>query len=136
VTGTLRSRSSTRPDREGGSATVETVLLVPAMMLIVLVIIQFVLWAHAAQVTQLAASDGDRVARSQGGSTAEGLAQAEGLVRTSDSGLATARVSAVVMPGDVVRISVSGSAVSIIPGLSLPVSAAQAGPIQEFRESG
>ena len=50
-----------------GSTTVEMVLLVPAMMLIFFVIIQFALWAHAAQVTQLAASEGDRVARSQGG---------------------------------------------------------------------
>ena len=106
------------------------------MMLIFLLIIQFALWAHAAQVTQLAASAGDRVARSQGGGTVAGLAQAEAVTREPDSGLANALVSAEMLPGDLVRITVSGSAASIIPGLSLPVSAAQSGPIQEFRESG
>jgi Flp pilus assembly protein TadG len=134
------SRSRRRPSRreapELGSATVETVLLVPAMMLIFLVIIQFALWAHAAQVTQLAASEGDRVARSQGGGTVAGLAQAEAVTRAPNSGLATATVNAEMMPGGLVRLTVSGSAVSIIPGLSLPVSAAQSGPVQEFRESG
>jgi Flp pilus assembly protein TadG len=119
-----------------GSATVETVLLVPAMMLILLVVIQFALWAHAAQVTQLAASEGDRVARSQGGGTAAAAAQAEVVTRQSDSDLTNVSVDVDVMPGDVVRVTVSGSAVTIIPGLSLPVSAAQSGPIQEFRESG
>jgi Flp pilus assembly protein TadG len=119
-----------------GSATVETVLVVPAMMLIFFVIIQFALWAHAAQVTQLAASEGDRVARSQGGGSVAGIAQAEAVTREPDSGLANAAVIAEMLPGDLVRITVSGSAVSIIPGLSLPVSAAQSGPIQEFRESG
>ncbi|MGB7053304.1 MAG: TadE family protein [Acidimicrobiales bacterium] len=119
-----------------GSATVEMVLLVPAMMLIFFVIIQFALWAHAAQVTQLAASEGDRVARSQGGGAVAGIAQAEAVTREPDSGLANAAVNAEMLPGDVVRVTVSGSAVSIIPGLTLPVSAAQSGPIQEFRESG
>jgi TadE-like protein len=134
------NRSCRRPSRrEGpnlGSATVEMVLLVPAMMIIFLVIIQFALWAHAAQVTQLAASEGDRVARSQGGGMVAGLAQAEALAREPNSGLTTADFNGDMLPGDLVRITVSGSAVSIIPGLSLPVSAAQSGPIQEFRQSG
>ena len=58
------------------------------------------------------------------------------MTREPDSGLANAAVNAEMLPGDVVRVTVSGSAVSIIPGLTLPVSAAQSGPIQEFRESG
>jgi Flp pilus assembly protein TadG len=134
--GRSRRRIPRRRSPDLGSATVEMVILVPAMMLIFLVIIQFALWAHAAQVTQLAASEGDRVARSQGGGTVAGLAQAEAVTREPDSGLANAAVNAEMLPGDLVRITVSGSAVSIIPGLSLPVSAAQSGPIQAFRESG
>jgi Flp pilus assembly protein TadG len=136
VTGCHRSGRRRRVASSTGSATVETVLLVPVMMLIFLVIIQFALWAHAAQVTQLAASEGDRVARSQGGGTAAGIAQAELVARQSASDVTNVVVNAEMMPGDIVRISVSGSAVTIIPGLSLPVSSAQSGPIQEFRESG
>lgn len=111
-------------------------MLVPALMILFLIIIQFVLWAHAAQVTQLAASEGDRVARSLDGGTAAGIAQANSVVRGPGSNVAAATVTAELMPGDVVRISVSGSALSILPGLSFSVSAAQSGPLQEFRESG
>lgn len=106
------------------------------MMLVFLVIIQFALWAHAAQVTQLAASDGDRVARSLDGGATAGIAEANSIVRGPGSNVARATVTADWMPGDVVRISVTGSALSILPGLSFPVSASQAGPLQEFRESG
>jgi len=121
---------------DSGSVVVETILLVPAMMLVFLVIIQFALWAYAAQTVQLAASVGDRVARSAGGGTEAGVIQAKSMVGEANSGLVDAQVGAETYAGDVVGISVSGKAVSIVPGLSLPVSAAQAGPVQEFRESG
>lgn len=41
-------------------------LIVPVLMLLLVVAVQVALWAHAAQVAQLAASEGDRVARSFG----------------------------------------------------------------------
>lgn len=115
---------------------VEAVLLVPALMLIIAIIVQFALWAHAAQVAQLAASEGDRIARSQAGGAAAGVARAESIVGSQGVALRTVHVDAGMDPGDVVRISVSGAAVSIVPGISLPVSAAQSGPVQEFRVSG
>jgi hypothetical protein len=105
-------------------------------MLLFLVVIQFALWAHAAQVAQLAASEGDRVARAEGGSPSAGVARADAVVGSSASGVAATHVTSRLDPGDVIRISVSGTAVSILPGLRLPVSSAQSGPIQEFRVSG
>ena len=41
-------------------------------MLLLLIVVQFALWSHAAQVAQLAASTGDRTARSIGGGPAQG----------------------------------------------------------------
>ena len=46
---------------------VEAVLVVPILMVILLVVVQFALWAQAAQVVQLAASEGDRAAMFVGG---------------------------------------------------------------------
>jgi hypothetical protein len=120
---------------ESGSVIVEAVLVIPVIMVVLLAVVQFALWAHAAQVVQLAASEGDRVARSMGGGSAAGVGQAQSVLRGPGSDVATSVVVVDIMPGDTVRVSVTGRATSVFPGLSLPVSAVQVGPIQEFRAS-
>jgi Flp pilus assembly protein TadG len=114
---------------------VEAVLVIPVLMLILLAIIQFVLWAHAAQVVQSAAAEGDRSARSLGSSPAAGVARAQSIVDAPGSDISASRVAESESAGAFVQIAVTGHAVSILPGLSLPVSAAQIGPMQEFRGS-
>jgi hypothetical protein len=132
----LSAFSRTQPSAdECGSSTVEAVLVIPVVMLILLTVIQFALWAHASEVTQLSAAAGDRVARSVNGDSAGGVAEAEAVLARSGSDVQSGSAVASVAPGDEVRITVTGSALSILPGLSLPVSATQVGPIQEFRGS-
>ena len=112
-------------------------------MLVLLAVVQFALWAHAAQVAQLAASEGDRVARSPGASPAAGTAaalaagvdRARYVMEGPGSDLQSARALASTLPGDRVRFSVTGTALRILPGLPLPVSATVVGPVQEFRAS-
>jgi hypothetical protein len=111
------------------------VLVIPVVMLILVVVIQFALWAHAAEATQLAAAVGDRVARSANGSSGQGLAQADAIVSRLGSDVQSGSAVVSVTGDEQVRITVTGSALSIMPGLSLPVSATQVGPIQEFRGS-
>lgn len=111
-------------------------IVIPALMLILVTLIQFALWAHAAQIVQLAASEGDRSARSFGGGVPAGVSQAQAVLRQSGSDLESSRASVIVAPGGEARITVTGAALSLLPGISLPVSAVQVGPIQEFRSSG
>ncbi len=118
-----------------GSTVVEAVLLVPVLMVVLLLVIQCALWAHAAQVAQLAASQGDQVARSLGGGTAAGAAEARSVTGGPGSDLETSSVAVDVMADEVARVTVTGRALSIVPGLSLPVSSVEIGPIQEFRGS-
>lgn len=113
----------------------EAVLVIPAVMIVILAVVQFALWAHAAQVVQLAASEGDRSARAFGGGSAAGSAAARAILQGPGSDLSTSGLTVDVMPGDVARVQVQGTAVAVLPGLSLPVSAIQVGPIQEFRPS-
>jgi hypothetical protein len=122
-------------EEDRGSTLVEAVLVIPAVMIVLLAVVQFALWAHAAQVAQLAASEGDRAARTFGGGTVDGSAAARSILQGPGSDLATSVVTVDVMPGDVARVRVQGTAVGVLPGLSLPVSATQVGPIQEFRSS-
>ena len=110
--------------------------MIPVMMLIILIAVQFVLWAEASQAVQLAASEGDRAARVMGGGVAAGQARAEAVLAGSGSTVTSPSVVVSIRSEAIAQITVSGRAVSVLPWLHLPVSATQAGPLQLFRTSG
>jgi len=114
---------------------VEAVIVVPVVMVLLLVCVQFCLWMHAVQVAQLAASQGDRVARSFGGGPTAGTAAAERVLRGPGSDVTGSSVSVSVLPGDSEWLQVSGHALAIVPGVAFAVSASATGPIQQFRGS-
>jgi hypothetical protein len=122
--------------RTDEGSVIEAVLVVPVLMVVLIVVVQCAVWAHAAQVTGLAASEGDRTARSVDGGTAAGVAQARSILRTYGATLSGVAVTGGLLSGDQVRIVVTARAPSLLPGLSLPVSSAVVGPIQEFRRTG
>ena len=118
-----------------GSSVVEAVLVVPVLMLVLMVIVQFCLWMHATQVAQTAASVGDQVARSVGGGPAAGVASARSVLSGTGSDVTGSTVVVSVLPGESEWLQVTGRAVSVVPGLSFAVSASAIGPIQQFRGS-
>ncbi|HEV3281020.1 MAG TPA: TadE/TadG family type IV pilus assembly protein [Acidimicrobiales bacterium] len=113
----------------------EAVIIVPVMMLILVVVVQMALWAHAAQVARLAASEGDRVAQSAGAGAAVGVNRARAVLTAPGSDVESANAVALLLPDDQISVTVTGRALSLLPGISLPVSATQIGPVQEFRAS-
>jgi len=125
-----------RTATERGSTVIEAVLVIPILMLLLLIVVQFALWSHAAQVAQLAASTGDRTARSIGEGPTQGADLARSVLDGPGSDITSSAVSFSVLPGDLVEITVTAKAETILPGFSLPVSAKVVGPIQEFRSSG
>lgn len=130
-----RRASGWKVDEEGSA--IEAVIIVPAAMLVVFLAVQMCLWGHAASVVQAAADQGDRAACLEGGTLAGGVATARR--ELSAIGATTVDDSAVqdtVLPGDLVRLSVRGRALSILPWLRLPVAAVAVGTRQEFRVSG
>ena len=87
----------------------------PVLMILLLVAVQFVLWMHANQVVQLAASEGDRTARVLGGGPAAGALTAHGVLGGPGSDVATSTVTVSVLPGDAELVRVSGRATSVLP---------------------
>jgi hypothetical protein len=128
-------RRRLRRGSDEGSSIVEAVIVVPVLMILILVAVQFVLWMHANQVVQLAASEGDRTARVLGGGPIAGIASAHGVLTGPGSDVATSSVTVSVLPGDAELVRVSGRADSILPWMSLPVTASAIGQIQQFRAS-
>jgi hypothetical protein len=106
-------------------------------MLIVLLVVQVCLWAHAASLVASAADQGVEAACVLGGSLGDGVTQARAsLAAATGHEVASPSVQAALLPGDAVRVAVSGTAESIIPWLHLPVSSVRTGLKQEFRVSG
>ncbi|WP_207939337.1 TadE/TadG family type IV pilus assembly protein [Actinomadura darangshiensis] len=125
-------RSQRRPDT--GAVTAEVVVAIPLLMLLILLIIQFGVWAHAQHVAQATASEALSAARLDGASTADGKRRATevrhqiGRHSLSDTTVTVRRTA------DTVRVRVTGAAPRVIPlpFLNLPVDASAAGPVERF----
>lgn len=105
---------------ERGTASLELALVTPALMLLVLGVLQFGLWYHAEHVAQTAATEAARTAAAEGGSAEAAEARAMdvlgvGLGRSAED--PNVRVS---LDGETARVNVSARIAGLlpIPGLS------------------
>ena len=113
-------------DRGAGSA--EIVVATPLLMLLILLVIQFGIWAHATAEETLAA------ARVQGGTAASGQQRAAQVIsQIGSSVLVGPQVSVTMTPAEV-TVEVTGTAERVlpVPGLSFPVTVTVTGPVERF----
>jgi len=130
-------REKRRSADDCGSVAVESVVVVPVAMMIVLLVVQVCLWAHAATLVQSAANTGELAATALGGSPAAGETEAKTQLATTASNVVVhPNVHVQVLAGGEVKVTVSGESEAILPWLRLPVSATRVGLVQEFRQSG
>lgn len=122
---------------EYGSETIEMIIVVPVLLLLVTVVVQFVLWALAAHAVELAAIEGEHAATDLNSSAFIGKARAEGVLKEV-AGSLVLDPQVTVVPGSESQLSVvvSGRAITLLPYLNLQVESTSTGPIQRFRQSG
>ncbi len=113
----------------------EAVLVVPVLMLLLLLVVQFVLWGSAAHVAEVAASEGDRIARSAGGGNSAGQAAALSVLDGPGSDVTSGTALVTDLPGGETELTVTGTVSSVVPWVTLHVTATVAGPAQTFRGS-
>ena len=107
--------------RERGSASIEMVLLLPALFVLMFLGMQAALYYHARTVAIAAAQEGARAAGAQAGSTGHGAAAAQGFV--ADAGgedVLTDLAVTVARTATAATVTVRGRSLSVIPGW-LPV---------------
>src|SRR5437660_7729890 len=121
------------PREQAGSATLQTVLVMPLLLLLITAIVQFALWYHAAHVAIAAAQDGARAARVEGGTTQAGQTRAQQLLDQLGTGVLTDPTITVIRDADTARVEIKGYAPELIPGLRLPVDAVSSGKTERFR---
>ena len=118
---------------ESGAATAEMVLVTPAMLLLLMLIVQVGLWFHASHVATAAAQEGARAARLENGTEAAGQQEAEAFLDALGREIIVDRGVTASRSADTARVEVKGYAVSVVPGLRLPIDASSEGPVERFR---
>ncbi len=123
----VRARS-----RDEGVATVEASILMPLVMLLVLLAIQIGLLHHAHQSVIAAAQAGGQDAASSGGTVDTGKARAEAfLARVAGNELHDTAVQ-VSTTGETVTVEVTGTVVSLFPGVQPRVTGTVQVPVERL----
>ena len=118
---------------ERGDVTTEAVIVTPVLLLLIMSVIQFALWYHAAGVAHAAAQEGARAASAVGASVSDGQNTAQRFVDQlgptilNDTHISTNRYF------DTANVRVDATAIALIPGLRLPIKAEVSNPVERFR---
>lgn len=131
-----RTALSQRCRRDSGVATLELVVLFPALLLLIFGVIQGALFFHGRNVAMAAAEQGVRAARLDNQPNRTGTAEQQARQFLLDTGqidnLSGLRIAAAV-DGDQVRVTVTARTISLLPGLPGPrISQSAAGSIERF----
>ncbi|MFE4413230.1 TadE/TadG family type IV pilus assembly protein [Streptomyces sp. NPDC056821] len=124
-----------RDDR--GDTSIQMAIIFPFVLLATVAVIQASMWYYARQIALTAAREGATAARAYQSSPADGAAQARSVLeRTAGDSLRGYSVSAS-SNGQRVRVQVSGTAMSMIPGVSgLRVTQSASGAVERWTVPG
>lgn len=117
---------------EQGIATLSVVLVVPALLLAVSTVAQFVIVWHASHVAVAAAQEGARAAQMADGSTDAGRMSADDFIRQAGPHLVLGPAVTVTRSAESVVVVVRGTAPRLIPGFPVAVRGSASGPIEAF----
>jgi Flp pilus assembly protein TadG len=125
-----------RSDEGAGAA--ELVIAVPLLMLLILLIVQFAVWAHASSVAQATAEEALAAARVQGGSAAAGQQRAQQVLAQIGGAVLPDPHITVTRSAVTATVEITGTAERVlpVPGLALPVTVTVTGPVERFVPAG
>ena len=133
----LRKRRQDLPRREArdrGSVSLEIAILGPAVLLLIFSIVQAGLWFYARSLALAAAQEGVTSARSYGADPNSGITRAQSfLAQQAGDSLTQTSVSSAGSTAILVRIQVSGRALSVFPGVpGIEVTQSAVGSVERF----
>jgi Flp pilus assembly protein TadG len=131
----MRPLLARRAPGDSGSSAIELVLLTPVLIALVFAVIQAALLWHARHVALAAAQQGDRLARVAAVTTDDATIRAATVdyIHSLGADLVGDPVVTVTRAGGWATVTVTGRAVSLLPGATLPVHAVARGPVETFR---
>ena len=119
--------------REHGSATLETVIVWPAVFLLIFGIVHTGIWFHARNIALTAAQEGARTASLHNG--AGGAARAAEFISSAGSeSILTVRNITQSARADDVTVTVSAASTTMIPGWTIDVTQSSTAPIRRWAD--
>lgn len=123
-------------DRDRGSVTTEAVIIVPVVVILTMVIVQFVLVWHGRHVAQAAAQTAARSAASYQSTAALGRSDADAYLRQVAPNLLPDRDVQVDRTATTVSVSVTADVLTVIPFGSFSVHEKASAPVEAFTAPG
>ena len=118
----------TDPADERGAASVELAVATPLLGLLLMLVVQFALSAHATHIAQAAANSGAQTARAYASTADAGRTDASTVVdHLAGTVLSDPRVAAT-RTATTVTVTVTGQVIAVVPGLHLPVRVSVTAP--------
>jgi hypothetical protein len=105
----------------------------PVVILLITLVIQFALWAHATHVAIAAAQDGAQAARLEGATAQVGRARALDFLSQAAPTLIASPVVTAHRDANMATVTVRGAVASLVPGLRLTVEERASGTVERFR---
>lgn len=128
-----RLRAQLRVRGECGSASLQLVVVFPALMLVIFGVVQGALYFHARTVALAAAQEGLRGARVEEGTASAGGARAREFIARAGDGLLIGVTVTPSRTAAAASVTVRGRSLSLLPGLpGLPISQTAGGPVERF----
>lgn len=127
---------SSKRSAERGSATAQLVIASPALLLLLMLVVQFALYQHAAHLATAAAQEGAQAAQVERGTAGAGIQAAESFLAQTNRGVVHDPSVEVSRSASSTRVVVTGRVVSLVPGLALSVRGVADGPTEVFTTPG
>ena len=118
---------------ERGAATTELVMATPALLFLLMLLVQVGLWFHAQHVAQAAAQEGVRAVRVEDGVEADGVERANEFLDWLGREIIQGRAVSATRDADVATVTITGFAVNVVPGLRFGISEEAEAPVERFR---
>ena len=118
--------------REAGQAAIQTAILLPLVLLLIIACIQATLWFAGRQVAVAAASEGARIAAAEDGTSTSGQAAAVQFAGTTGRGFLLTPQASVTRSQTTASVTVTGSTQSLIAGWELTITQTAAMPVERL----
>lgn len=122
-----------RRRNDSGAGSLEMVLIFPALLVLILAIVQFGLWYEAEHAAIAAAQEATQAARLYGSNATAGESAANGFLHQAAPTLIERPLVHVTRSAAPAHASVTGVVESLVPGLHFEVSATSSAPVETFR---
>lgn len=118
---------------DGGSASTELVIAMPALLLLVLASVHVGLWFHARHIASAATEEGARAARIAGATNSNGDTTAKQFIDQVGPNVLLDPHITITRTATTVTVSAAGHSPAVIPFLTMNVDASTTSPLEAFR---